>query len=78
MAVDIEQLADAMYEIVKEYTGKKQYTARELSKEIREKFGDECDRTTCKKALKHLIDSGRCVYTYKGSSYVELAGRDQE
>jgi hypothetical protein len=77
MAVDIDQVADAMYELVKEYTGRKQYTARELSKAMRDKFGDECDRAACKQALRHLLDSGRCVYTYKGSSYVELAGRDQ-
>ena len=78
MAVTIEQLADAMYEVIKEYTGRKQYTAREISKEMMEKFSGECDRNTCKEALRHLIDSGRCVYTYKGTSYVELAGRDQE
>lgn len=77
MAVSIDELADAMYEIVKEYTGKKQYTARELTKEMQEKYGSEADRSTCKKAIKQLIDSGKCVYTYKGSSYVELAGRDQ-
>ncbi len=77
MAVTIEQLADEMYGIVKEYTGRKQYTARELTKEMQQKYGAEADRATCKKAIKHLIDSGKCVYTYKGSSYVELAGRDQ-
>lgn len=78
MAVTIEQLADAMYELVKEYTGRKSYTARELGKAMKEKFGPEADRKTVKDALKHLLDSGRCVYTYKGSSYVELAGRDQQ
>jgi hypothetical protein len=75
MAATIEELADAMYELVKEYTGKKSYTARELGKEMRAKYG--ADRKTVKDALKHLLDSGRCVYTYKGTSYVELAGRDQ-
>jgi len=76
MAATVEEIADAMYELVKEYTGRKQYTARELSKEMAQKFG--ADRATAKEALRHLLDSGRCVYTYKGSSYVELAGRDQE
>ena len=78
MAVTKDQLADAMYAIVKEYTGKKQYTARELTKEMKVKFGDEADRKICKEAIRHLLDDGRCVYTYKGSSYVELAGRDQQ
>jgi len=26
----------------------------------------------CKAALKDLIESGRCVYTYFGASYVEV------
>jgi RNase P subunit RPR2 len=78
MAVTIEQIADAMYEVVKEYTGRKSYTARELSKEMKQKFGPEADRTACKDAIKVLLADGRCVYTYKGSSYVELAGRDQQ
>lgn len=77
MAITTEQVADAMYELVKEYTGRKQYTARELSKAMKEKFGDEADRNTCKEAIRHLLDTGKCVYTYKGTSYVELAGRDQ-
>ena len=64
------------YELVKEYTGKKQYTARELSKTMLEKYGDDTDRTSVKEALRKLIDSGRCVYTYRGSSYVELAEKE--
>jgi hypothetical protein len=72
MAVSAEQVADAMYEVVKEYEGRKQYTARELSKMMMEKFGSECNRSVCKEALRALMDSGRCIYTYKGGSYVEL------
>lgn len=72
MAVSVEQIADAMYEIVKEYKGKKQYTARELTKAMIQKFGSDCDRSLCKQAVRQLVDSGKCVYTYKGSSYVEM------
>lgn len=72
MAVTIEEIADAMFELVKEYKGKKQYTARELTKTMAQKFGAECDRKACKDALKLLMDSGRCVYIYKGGSYVSL------
>lgn len=71
MGTSIEDVADAMYEMVKEYKGRKQFTARELSKVMQEKF-DDCDRKMCKDALKALMDSKRCVYTYKGGSYVEL------
>jgi ubiquitin C-terminal hydrolase len=72
MATSVEQVADAMYEIVKEYKGKKQFTARELTKAMIQKFGDDCDRNMCKQAVRLLMDSKRCVYSYKGSSYVEL------
>jgi hypothetical protein len=73
MSVSIEQVADAMYELVKEYKGKKQYTSRELTKTMMQKFGSECDKAVCKEALRLLMDSKRCVYIYKGSSYVALA-----
>jgi len=69
----VQEIADAMYDLVKEYKGKKQYTARELSKEMANKFGNDANRSTCKEALRLLMDSGRCVYTYKGGSYVEIA-----
>jgi len=72
MAINVEEIADAMFELVKEYKGKKQYTARELTKTMGQQFGAECDRKACKEALKLLMDSGRCVYIYKGGSYVSL------
>jgi hypothetical protein len=72
MAKTVEEIADEMYKLVKEYHGKKQYTARELTKTMIQQFGDDCDRDLCKDALKHLMDSGRCVYIYKGGSYVAL------
>lgn len=72
MAVTKEQVADAMYEMVTEYTGRKQFTARDLSKAMAEKFGPECNRALCKEAVKILIESKKCVYSYKGSVYVEL------
>jgi hypothetical protein len=44
----------------------------DLTKEMRAKFGDACDKKLCKEALKDLIASGRAVYAYFGASYVEL------
>ena len=73
MAVSPEAVADAMYEMVAQYQGKKKLKASDLSKAMIEKFGeDQCDRKTCKLALRQLMDSGRCVYTYFGGSYVEI------
>jgi len=73
MAVSPEVIADAMYEIVAQYQGKKKFKASDLSKEMIRKYGeDECNKKSCKLALRLLMDSGRCVYTYFGGSFVEL------
>ena len=73
MAVSPEQIADAMFEIVAEYQGKKKFKASDLTKTMIQKFGeDECDKKSCKLALRQLMDSGRCVYTYFGGSFVEV------
>ena len=67
-----ETVAEAMYALVKEYSGKKKFKPMDLTKEMRSKFGDACDKKLCKDALKDLIESGRVVYTYFGASYVEI------
>ncbi len=72
MAVTTEQVADAMYEMVEKYQGKKKFKALDLTKAMKEKFGDEVDRKMCKAAIRDLIDSGRCVYTYFGGSFIEI------
>ena len=71
--VTIEELAESIYKLVEEYTGKKKFKAQDLTKEMIMKYGE--DRVTTdggKKALRLLMDSGRCVYTYFGGSFVEL------
>ncbi len=73
MAVTSETVADAMYAMIAEYQGKKKLKATDLTKAMIEKFGEaECDRQVCKAAIRTLIDSGKCVYTYFGGSYIEL------
>ena len=73
MAVTTEQVADAMYEMVAEYQGKKKLKASDLTKAMIQKFGeDEVDKKLCKLAIRSLMDTGRCVYTYFGGSYIEL------
>ena len=62
-----------MYELVDEYQGKKKFKAGDLTKEMIEKYGeDEVDKKLCKLAIRQLIDSGRCVYTYFGGSFIEV------
>jgi len=70
--ITAETVAEAMYELVKECDGKKKLKPMDLIKNMREKFGDACDKKLCKEALKRLIESERVVYTYFGASYVEL------
>jgi hypothetical protein len=73
MAADVQQVADAMYEMVKEYAGKKKFKAGDLIKAMIEKFGEaECDKKLCKAAIRTMMDTGRCVYTYFGGSFIEL------
>ncbi|MBW2523946.1 MAG: hypothetical protein JRI23_07220 [Deltaproteobacteria bacterium] len=71
--VSVEQIADAMYEMVKDYHGKKNVKAMDLTKAMIQKFGDDSvDKKQCKKAIRQLIDSGKCTYSYVGGSYIVL------
>jgi hypothetical protein len=77
MAVTTEDVADAMFELVKECQGKKKLKALDLTKAMIQKFGDaECDKKLCKAAIRTLMDSGRCVYTYFGGSFIEIPHRE--
>ncbi|MFC1977954.1 hypothetical protein ACFLWS_06810 [Chloroflexota bacterium] len=75
--VSTEEIADTMYKLVEEYTGKKKFKAQDLVKEAIMKYGeDKVSKADGKKAMKTLIDSGRCVYTYFGGSFVELPPKE--
>lgn len=70
--LSIEKLADEMLALVKECTGKRKLKAGDLSNAMIAKYGKTvCDKQACKKAIRLLIDSGRCIYTYLGGSYIE-------
>jgi hypothetical protein len=74
MAKTVEEIADAMFNMVKEATGQKKLKPMDLTKAMREMHG--ADKTICKAAIKQLIDSGRCVYTYFGGSFIELPHKE--
>lgn len=76
MAVTTEQVADAMYELVEKYQGKKKFKALDLQKAMKEQFGGDANRKVCKEAIRELIDSGRCVYTYFGGSFIEIPHKE--
>lgn len=72
--MSVEAIADAMFNIVKEYAGKKRYKSTDLTKEILATYGDKVDKQDCKAAIRTLMDSGRCVYGYAGGSFIALPG----
>jgi hypothetical protein len=67
-----EAVADAMYAMLKDYAGKKNLKATDLTKAMVEKYGEECDKQTCKDAIRLLMESERTTYSYVGGSYVVL------
>ena len=72
MAKTADEIADAMFNMVKDAMGKKKLKPMDLTKAMIELFGDEVDKKLCKLAIRQLIDSERCVYTYFGGSFIEL------
>ncbi|MBD3402346.1 hypothetical protein GF420_05580 [candidate division GN15 bacterium] len=76
MAKTVEEVADLMFNMVKDAQGQKKLKPMDLTKAMIEQYGDEVDKKLCKAAIKQLINSGRCVYTYFGGSYVELPHRE--
>jgi len=76
MAVTPEEVAEAMFDMVSEYQGKKKFKPGDLTKAMIQKFGDECDKKLCKGAIRILMDSGRCVYTYFGGTFIEVPHRE--
>jgi hypothetical protein len=70
--VTVEQVANAMFDLVKECEGKKNLKAGDLTKAMISKFGGNVDKAFCKLAIRDLMDSGRCVYSYFGGSYITL------
>lgn len=77
MAVPIETLVEDMYNMVVEYYGKKNLKAMDLTKAMIAKHGEpECSKDDCKKAIRQLMDSGRCVYSYFGGSFITLPHKE--
>lgn len=70
-----EEVAEAMYKMVEEAgQAQKKLKPMDLTKAMRSLHG--VDKTTCKQAIKILVDSGRCVYTYFGGSFLEVPHRE--
>ena len=76
MAKTVDEIADAMYKMVEDATGQKKLKATDLTKAMMEIFPGEVDKKLCKDAIKQLVNSGRCVYTYFGGSFIELPHKE--
>jgi hypothetical protein len=77
--VTTEELAEAMYHMVEESAGSRRLRPTDLTKAMIERFGPErCTRESCKAALRTLVDTDRCVYTFYDGSYVELPSKEQD
>ena len=69
----VDEVANAMLELVTATHGKKNLKPMDVTKAMIEQFGeDACDKKLCKLAIRQLIDSGRCIYSYVGGSYITL------
>ncbi len=70
--VSVDEVAEAMYKMVADSQGQKKLKPPDLTKAMMEIFAGRVDKKLCKAAIRQLIESERCVYTYFGGSYVEL------
>lgn len=76
--IPVETLAEEMFQMVAECAGKKNLKAIDLTKAVIAKHGEgACDKEDCKKAIRLLIDSGRCIYSYLGGSYIQLPPKQE-
>jgi hypothetical protein len=77
MAITVEVLADDMLQMVTETQGKKNLKAGDLTKAMIAKYGEgNCSKDDCKLAIRLLMESGRCVYSYFGGSFITLPHKE--
>ncbi len=75
--IPVETLADEMFAMVAECAGKRNLKPGDLTKALIAKHGVEgCSKDDCKQAIRLLIDSGKCVYSYLGGTYIQLPPKD--
>ena len=75
--ISIETIAEDMYQMVAEYAGKKNLKPGDLTKAMIAKHGDaNCSKDDCRQAIRIIIESGRCVYSYLGGSYIQLPPKE--
>lgn len=77
MAKTVDEVAEAMFTMVKDSMGVKKLKPMDLTKAMIQLYEAEgVDKKMCKEAIKQLINSGRCVYTYFGGSFIEIPHKE--
>jgi hypothetical protein len=78
MALELQEIKDFMYQLIKSSEGMKKWKATDLHKACIEKWGDEeyNKRKEGKVAIKELVEEGKLVYTYFGGSFIEIPHRE--
>ena len=75
--LNVEEVSEAIYKVVAGAQGVRKLKPTDVTKMVIEQFGPErCTKDVCKAAIRTLVDSGRCIYTYFGGSYIELPRTD--
>lgn len=75
----LSELTEAMFRMISDAAGVRKLKPTDVSKAMIERFGPErCSKERCKEAIRELIDSGRCIYTYFGGSYIEIPRPEME
>ena len=77
--VPLSELADAMFRMISDAASVRKLKPTDVTKAMIEHFGHErCSKELCKQAIRELVDSGRCIYTYFGGSYIEIPRPEME
>ncbi len=71
MALAKAELVEYIFKMIEKNQGKKQLKAMDVQKNVLKEHPDQ-NKNDIKFAIKDLIDTGRCVYTYFGGSFIEL------
>ena len=71
MALSKVDLCNFIYDMVAKAQGKKNLKAMDVQKAVLKEHPDQ-PKNDIKFAIKELIDTERCVYTYFGGSYIEI------
>ena len=71
MALSKEDLCNLIFDMIAKAQGKKNLKAMDVQKAVLKDHPDQ-PKNDIKFAIKELIDTGRCVYTYFGGSYIEI------